>query len=69
MGKGENMLRIVEQSHDEKIAMYMKLTKRELVEMLINSNKALSYHHTVEAAFPMRRVETIPQPGTIWSNI
>ena len=29
------------QTRDEKIAKYMKLTKRELVERLVNSNEAL----------------------------
>ena len=35
------MMHIIEQTRDEKIAMYMKLTKRELSEMLINCNDAL----------------------------
>ena len=37
------MLYIVEQTRDEKIAMYMKLRKREIAEMLVNANDAL--HH------------------------
>ncbi len=35
------MVRVIKQTRDEKIAMYMKLTKRELVERLVNSNEAL----------------------------
>ena len=37
------MLQIIEQTREEKIAMYMKLTKRELAEMLINCNDMLSH--------------------------
>lgn len=36
------MLQTVEQTRDEKIAMYMKLTKRELAEMLANCNEMLA---------------------------
>lgn len=35
------MIRVVEQSHEEKVAMYMKLKKKELIEMLIESNRLL----------------------------
>lgn len=35
------MVQVVEQTHEEKIAMYMKLSKRELAEMLINANIVL----------------------------
>ena len=35
------MLKVIEQTRDEKIAMYMKMTKRELVAMLINANDAI----------------------------
>lgn len=36
------MMQIIEQTRDEKIAMYMKLSKRELAEILTNSNEALN---------------------------
>ena len=36
------MMHVIKQTRDEKIAMYMKLTKRELAEMLVNSNEAIS---------------------------
>ena len=32
---------VVEMTREEKIAMYMKLTKRELIEMLIHCNELL----------------------------
>ena len=35
------MMYVIPQTRDEKIAMYMKLTKREIAEMLVNSNDAL----------------------------
>ena len=36
------MMRVIEQTRDEKIAMYMKLTKRELIEMLVNCNELIA---------------------------
>ena len=33
---------MIEQMRDEKMAMYMKLTKCELAEMLVNCNDALA---------------------------
>lgn len=35
------MIKILEQTHEEKTAMYMKLTKKELVKMLIECNRLL----------------------------
>ncbi len=35
------MLQVIEQTREEKIAMYLKLTKRELAEMLANANDAI----------------------------
>ena len=35
------MLQIVEQTHEQKVAMYMKSPKKELIEMLIESNRLL----------------------------
>lgn len=34
-------MQVIEQTRDEKLAMYQKLTKRELAEMLVNANDAL----------------------------
>ena len=36
-----NYMQIVEQSHEEKMVMYMKCTKKKLAEMLINCNDLL----------------------------
>lgn len=36
------MMRVMPQTRDEKLAMYMKLTKRELAEMLVGCNDGLS---------------------------
>ena len=33
------MMQVIKQTRDEKIAMYMKSTKRELVEMLATCNE------------------------------
>lgn len=35
------MIRTLEQTKEEKITMYMKLSKKELIEMLIESNRLL----------------------------
>ncbi len=35
------MMHVIEQSRDEKVTMYMKLSKRELVEMLLNNQDAV----------------------------
>lgn len=36
------MMHVVEQTRDEKIAMYMKCRKRELAEMLTNANETIA---------------------------
>ncbi len=36
------MLQIIEQTHEEKVAMYMKCTKSKLIEMLINCNEIIA---------------------------
>lgn len=35
------MMQIIEQTYEEKMAMYMKLSKKELAQMLIEANKHL----------------------------
>ncbi len=35
------MMQVIEQTRDERIAMYMKLRKAKLAEMLLNCNEAL----------------------------
>jgi len=36
------MVQIIEQTHKQKVKMYMKLPKRKIVEMLINCNNILN---------------------------
>lgn len=38
---GSIMMQIIEQTHDEKVAMYMKFKKVKLIEMLIQCNLIL----------------------------
>jgi hypothetical protein len=40
-----NYCQIVPQTDDEKRKMYMRLSKEELVEMLINANKIIDMRH------------------------
>jgi len=35
-------MQIIEQTHEEKVAMYMKCTKAELAEMLTNCNEIIA---------------------------
>lgn len=35
------VVQVIEQTREEKIAMYMKMTKREIAEMLTNANDAI----------------------------
>ncbi len=51
------MMRLIEQTRDEKVTMYMKLTKRELAEMVINANLALDRKPMIWEAVPL-----IPPP-------
>jgi argonaute-like protein implicated in RNA metabolism and viral defense len=37
-----NFMQVIDLSYDEKVDMYMKLSKKELIEMLINCNDILS---------------------------
>jgi urease beta subunit len=41
------MMQIVEQTHEEKLAMYMKLPKKQLAEMLIECNTLLDKHGVI----------------------
>jgi hypothetical protein len=39
------MMQVIEQTHDETVAMYMKsCTKKEIAEMLANCNELLKSH-------------------------
>ncbi len=46
-------MRIVEQNDDEKMAMYMKCTKKELASMLIQCNKHLPSPTITDEACPL----------------
>lgn len=46
------MVQIVEQSHDEKLKMYLKLSKRELAEMLITCNEFIQNLKPQIATYP-----------------
>ena len=35
------MIQIIEQTHDERVKMYMRLQKKTLVEMLVNKDEML----------------------------
>jgi hypothetical protein len=40
-------MQTIEQTYEEKVAMYSKLSKEELIAMLIESNRILAMHQTV----------------------
>ncbi len=46
------MLNIIKQTRDERVAMFMKLTKAELVEMLLNDQDCVAALTQQTAAFP-----------------
>lgn len=37
------MIRVIEQTYEEKLAMYLKLPKKQLAEMLIEANRHIAY--------------------------
>lgn len=57
------MIHAIEMTREEKIAMYMKLSKRELAEMLANSNVLVD---SLLKRIPERTQEYTPPLGT-WS--
>lgn len=53
------MVQVVEQTHEEKVKMYNKLPKKELINMLINCNnmiKSLTENKTI--VMPLSSVKT-----------
>jgi hypothetical protein len=52
MGQKINYLQVVEQSHEEKMKMYMKFQKKKLAEMLIECNNIISKLYTYTTSFP-----------------
>ena len=57
------MMHIISQTRDERLAVYMKLTKRELAEMLVNCNEVM--------ATDMNQVTFArhPQVSTTWAAV
>lgn len=57
------MMHILPQTRDEKLAMYMKLTKREMAEMLVNANEVIdrAYGQPVPGNVP-NRAEILRDP-------
>jgi len=58
------MMQIVEMTDDEKMAMYMKLTKKELIEMLIQTNKHLE--NQMNLCFPVFGIPDIRQENELF---
>ena len=60
------MIRVIPQTHDEKIAMYMKLTRRELAEMLTAANEHVDRLSSQPAEwYPPLPPKYIWQPMTV----
>jgi len=57
---------VVEMSREEKIAMYMKLTKKELIEMLLQNQELLEQR--INSDFPPRWYTTCVSGTTINSS-
>ncbi len=57
------MIHVIEQSREQKLAMYMKLTKRELAEMLFNVNQVL-----IIAQYPLVTVSPSPHRVDVTTN-
>ena len=55
------MLQIVEQTKEEKMAMYMKLPKKQIVEMLINCNDIITALTQAEKILGHSNVKTMFQ--------
>ena len=64
--RGCMMLQVIKQTREERMTMYLKLTKRELAEMLINANEALS--RTLPVVSVDRAMTPSLPPVTTWHN-
>ena len=63
-------MQVIEQTHEEKIVMYNKLSKKELIEMLIESNKQLSMVVKSHAFQPYIIYPYTPSPNKYpWDNV
>ena len=67
------MIHVIPQTRDEKIVMYLKLTKRELAEMLVSANEAidaLSRQQQEQITIPSQTyTPPTPMVTTIWSPL
>ena len=67
------MIQVIPQTRDEKIAMYLKLTKRELAEMLTSANEHLDrlpQQPQWQTTIPWETCPaTQPEVTTTWSPI
>ena len=62
-------MRLIPQTRDDKITMYMKLTKRELAEMLINCNDILAKMSNPPIVVNPTPIGPPPAPGVItWAD-
>jgi len=48
------MVHVVEQTQEEKMAMYMKLSKKELSSMLIQANRAIELMNPIPVYYPYK---------------
>ncbi len=48
------MIQIIEQSHEERVKMYMRCPKKELAEMLANWSEAAERHRALTLRRPLR---------------
>ncbi len=62
------MMKIIQQTREETLAMYMKLTKHELAEMLANANDAIDRLQQVQLPVPATRIPKFHPhfPTTTW---
>lgn len=51
------MLHVLEMSKEERLAMYMKLTKKQIAEMLVESNTIIDYLIN-KGVLPVKGIET-----------
>ena len=58
-----NYCRVVEMTHEDKVKMYNRLTKKELIEMLIEANNVISLMtSTPKVDQPMKLNESLTPP-------
>ncbi len=56
------MIQIAEQTHEEKVAMYMALPKKKIIDMLIECNRILEFRGTQSGAWECPRCFKIHSP-------